>query len=113
MGGLASLREHRRREGEAAKTRACSVCLDGVPLGATYPEPIWLTALVSLAEEGSLRAAGRALGVSDFAISHRIAALTKHLGVGELVARGRITPTGYLAVASARQMLALMAAWAR
>lgn len=68
-----------------------------------------LQTLVLVAEEGSLSAAGNRLGVSQQAVSLRVRALERTLGVRLLVrsARGsRLTPSGELVVGWALSLLA-------
>lgn len=89
------------------------MCLEGVPLEKSFPDPNWLVALVALADRGSLRQAAKVVGVSHQRIAVRVRYLEKHLGVGKLVQGGAITPAGFLVVDGARRMLADMAAWAR
>ncbi|MCI9888820.1 LysR family transcriptional regulator [Micrococcales bacterium 31B] len=68
-----------------------------------------LEMLVAIGETGSLSAAGRSLGVSQQAVSGRVAAVESQVGA-TLLARGprgaQLTETGHLVVAWARDVLA-------
>jgi DNA-binding transcriptional LysR family regulator len=74
-------------------------------------DPRTLRALVSVAETGSFRAAARALGYTQSAVSHQIAAIEKRLGVSVFVrpgGRGKVglTPHGELVYQHAQRVMA-------
>ncbi|MDA8071881.1 MAG: LysR family transcriptional regulator [Actinomycetota bacterium] len=70
-----------------------------------------LEALCAVVEEGSFRAAARALGYTPSAVSHQLAGLERSLGVKLFLrpggrARASLTPAGEVAYAQARRVLA-------
>ncbi|MGH2842989.1 MAG: LysR family transcriptional regulator [Solirubrobacteraceae bacterium] len=74
-------------------------------------DPRTLRALVAIAEAGSFRAAARAMGYTQSAVSHQIATIERRLGVSVFVrpgGRGRITltPHGELVHRHAQRVLA-------
>lgn len=69
-----------------------------------------LTALITVADEGSFRGAARTLGYTQSAISHQIASLERRLGISVFErpgGRGRIslTPLGELAYQNAQRVI--------
>jgi DNA-binding transcriptional LysR family regulator len=69
-----------------------------------------LTALVTVADEGSFRGAARALGYTQSAISHQIATIERRLGISVFERPGgrgriRLTPLGELAYQNAQRVI--------
>lgn len=88
----------------------CSVCLDSLPFGASWPRLEELEALVAFEQGGTYRAAAAVIGVSHSVVRDRVRSLSERLGV-DLADRDGLTATGRALVAVARADLARMAAW--